>query len=774
MRKIEKQSVMRSEMNWYKYIIICAFITLAMMGCQQREDSLPLEGPGITDLVNPFIGTGGHGHTFPGAALPFSMVQLSPDTYTRGWDWCSGYHYTDSSVMGFSHTHLSGTGRGDLLDILVMPTVGKVKWEPGSREDPDKGYRSRFSHKEEHAYPGYYEVFLQDYNIRASFTVTPRSGFHRYQFPASDSSHILFDLTHGRPGDKEIEAYLSIKNDSLITGLRRSDGWAKDQHVYFAARFSRPFQHHSLLVDGLLEEKSPEGRGNQVKGVFNFQTKKDDVIYIKVGISPVSEEGALNNLDMENPGWDFEKVKADARRIWERELEKVRVITDNLQRKKVFYTAAYHSYLAPYLYMDIDGKFRGADQKIHLADGFTRYTVFSLWDTFRATHPLFTITQQDRVAEMIGSMMSHFDESGLLPEWSLMGTETFTMIGYHAVPVIADAFFKGIRGFDVEKAYEAMKNSAMQDHFGLDHLKSYNYIPSELENKAVSKTLEYVYDDWCIAQMASALGKEKDYQYFMNRAGAYKNVFDRSTNFMRGKKADGSWVTPFDPRYSSHSGYDFVEANAWQYTWFVPHDVPGLVELMGGEKQFINKLDSLFEINSAIAGEDASMDITGLIGQYAHGNEPSHHVAYLYNYVGQPWKTQEKVRKILTGLYDNTPDGLSGNEDCGQMSSWYILSSMGFYPVNPMGGVYVLGAPVFEKITIQLNDGKTFTIEAGNLSDENKYVRSVTLNNQLLDRTWISHKEIMAGGQLTFEMTSRPNRNWGSHPKSYPPSKPEN
>jgi len=753
----------------FKRIVISVFISAVTLSCQEARESTSSEDTHLTDFVNPFIGTGGHGHTFPGAALPFSMVQLSPDTYNRGWDWCSGYHDSDSSIMGFSHTHLSGTGRGDLMDIMVMPFVGEVKWEPGSRENPDEGYRSRFSNEEEDASPGYYEVYLRDYGIQASFTVTPRTGFHRYVFPASDESHILFDLTHGRPGDKEVEAYLTIKNDSLITGLRRSSGWAKDQYVYFAARFSKPFQSSLLNTDGKTDEQRTEAKGNQIKGVFNFETQAGEVIYLKVGISPVNEEGALNNLDIENPGWDFEQVKSQAQTVWEQELQKIQVESDDEAKKTIFYTAAYHAYLAPYLYTDADGKFRGADKRIHTAEGFTRYTVFSLWDTFRATHPLFTITQKERVAGMIRSMLSHYDEYGLLPEWPLMGTETFTMIGYHAVPVIADAYFKGIRDFDVEKAYEAMKNSAMQDHFGIDHLKKYNYIPSELENKSVSKTLEYAYDDWCIAQMAGALGREEDHQYFMQRAGAYKNVFDRSSGFMRGRKADGSWVAPFDPTYSSHSRSDFVEANAWQYTWFVPHDVQGLVELMGGEKKFISKLDSLFDVSSDIEGEDVSVDITGLIGQYAHGNEPSHHVAWLYNYVGQPWKTQEKVRKILTELYDATPDGLSGNEDCGQMSSWYILGSLGFYPVNPMGGVYVLGAPIFDQATIRSGDGKTFTIKASNLSGDNRYVQSVSLNGQLLERTWISHQEIINGGSLVFEMTSEPNKKWGIDRENYPP-----
>ncbi|MBV6644645.1 MAG: GH92 family glycosyl hydrolase [Cyclobacteriaceae bacterium] len=758
-------------MGRYRFFACCSLILIGIYGCQQPVRKTT---ESLTSLVNPFIGTGGHGHTFPGAALPFSMVQLSPDTYTRGWDWCSGYHYSDSSIMGFSHTHLSGTGRGDLLDILVMPATGELQWEPGSRENPDEGYRSRFSHQEENASPGYYEVYLRDYGIQASLTTTQRAGFHKYQFPESANSRILFDLTHGRKGDKEIEAYITIKNDSLITGLRRSSGWAEDQYVYFAARFSKPFQSNTFNIDGAELKEIKEGAGNQVKGAFHFSTEAGETIYLKVGLSPVSEEGALNNLDEEIQGWDFDLVRSKADKSWETELQKIRVESNSQKKKEIFYTAAYHSYLAPYLYTDFDNKFRGVDQKIRTAQGFTRYTVFSLWDTFRATHPLFTITQPDKVNELIRSMLSHYDESGLLPEWSLMSTETFTMIGYHAVPVIADAYFKGIRDYDVEKAYKAMKNSAMQDHFGIDHLRQYNYIPSELENKSVSKTLEYAYDDWCIAQMANALSKEEDYQYFMDRSRAYQNVFDRTTNFMRGRKADGSWVTPFDPTYSSHSGYDFVEANAWQYTWFVPHDVQGLVDLMGGKTDFTAKLDSLFSVSSAIEGEDVSIDITGLIGQYAHGNEPSHHVGYLYNYVGQPWKTQERVYQILSELYDNTPDGLSGNEDCGQMSSWYILSAMGFYPVNPMGGVYALGIPIFDQVTIPVSADKQFVIEARNQSDSNHYVQSVSLNGKPLDRTWIFHSEIMKGGTLTFEMVNQPNKEWGKNPENYPPNKIDN
>ena len=756
-------------MSRFRPISVYIIVLAVAFACRKPVTDEAGEAANLTSYVNPFIGTGGHGHTFPGAALPFSMVQLSPDTYTRGWDWCSGYHYSDSSIMGFSHTHLSGTGRGDLMDIMVMPMVGEIKWDPGSRENPDEGYRSRFSHQKEEASPGFYSVFLDDYGIHTSFTVTPRTGFHRYQFPASQGSHIIFDLTHGRPGDKEIETYIKIKNDTLITGLRRSSGWAPDQHVYFAARFSKPFQSHRLNVDGEQKDQVILGMGKQVKGVFSFSTKEGEIIHLKIGISPVSELGALNNLDIENPGWDFDKVRSTAEDIWEQELRKIRVESEDKRRKEIFYTAAYHSYLAPYLFSDVDHKFRGVDQKIHIATDFTRYTVFSLWDTFRATHPLFTITQKGRVAEWIRSMLSFYVESGFLPEWPLMGNETHTMIGYHAVPVITDAYFKGIRDFDVEQAYAAMKNSAKQDHFGIDHLKKYSYIPSELENKSVSKTLEYAYDDWCIAQMAEALGKQDDYSYFLERAGAYKNVFDHSTGFMRGKSAEGDWVTPFDPTYSSHHGYDFVEANAWQYTWFVPHDVQGLVDLMGGREQFIAKLDALFELSSEIKGEDASMDITGLIGQYAHGNEPSHHVAYLYNYAGQPWKTQEKVHRILNELYDNTPKGLSGNEDCGQMSSWYIFSAMGFYPVNPMGGVYVFGTPIFDKVTIPLENGRSFVIEANNLSSENKYIRSITLNGESIERTWISHHEIMAGGRLVFEMSYEPNKDLGNNPHDYPP-----
>ena len=746
-------------------IIFCSFI----LGCPQKQmDSSTVEQESLVSHVNPFIGTGGHGHTFPGATLPFGMVQLSPDTHNRGWDWCSGYHYSDSSIMGFSHTHLSGTGRGDLMDILVMPGTGKVHWEPGSRENPDEGYRSRFDHDDEKASPGYYEVFLKDYNIKASLTVTPRTGFHQYEFPSSEEGHILFDLTHGRPGDKEVAAYIDVKNDSLITGLRQSSGWAEHQYVYFAARFSKPFKSHHFHLDGALADSMIMAKGTMVKGVFQFDTDEGETVGVKVGISAVSEEGALLNLDTENPEWDFEAVKTQAEKIWEEELGKLRVASDNTKNKEIFYTAAYHSYLAPYLFTDVDGKFRGVDQGIHTAEGFQRYTVFSLWDTFRATHPLFTLTQKEKVSIFIKSMLSHYQECGLLPEWSLVGNETHTMIGYHAVPVIADAYFKGIRDFDVDLAYEAMKNSAMQDHFGLDHFREYGYIPSELENKSVSKTLEYAYDDWCIAQMAKALGKQEDYRYFMDRVMTYTNVFDASVGFMRGRKADGSWITPFDPTYSSHSGYDFVEANAWQYTWFVPQDVEGLVNLMGGEEKFITKLDALFNTEIDIKGEDVSMDISGLIGQYAHGNEPSHHIAYLYNYAGQPWKTQERVHQICQKLYDNTPDGLSGNEDCGQMSAWFIFSAMGFYPVNPMGGIYVLGKPLFKTIVLDVGNGKLFSIEADNLSETNKYVQSATLNGTPLDRTWISHKELANGGELVFEMADTPNKEWGAAKENRP------
>lgn len=621
----------------YPFIILCLF-ALSCKVAQNKGKEMSL-----TSYVNPFIGTSGHGHTFPGAALPFGMVQLSPDTYNNGWDWCSGHHYSDSSIMGFSHTRLSGTGRGDLLDILLMPTVGKVKYEPGSRANPDEGYRSRFTHSREEASPGYYAVDLLDYDTKVELTTTKRVGFHKYSFPSTDSANVIIDLTHGRPNDTVQNLTFKIINDSTVVGMRHTHGWRSskekffiDEKVFFVSQFSQPFKQAAVIGGRSTDQKNWEGKG--IKAALSFTVNTHKPVMVKVGISPVDTEGAMRNLEEELPGWDFDKVRKAADALWEKQLQKIQVTDPKKAEKETFYTAMYHAFLAPYLYQDVDGRYAGSDGKIHKAVGFTNYTLFSLWDTFRSLHPLLTITHPELVNDLIKSMLAIYDESGLLPEWHLATSETFAMIGYHAAPVIVDAYGKGIRGFDMQKAYNGMKANANLPMFGRPEFQKYGYVPTELSGKSVSKTLEYAFDDWCILQAAKALDKKEDMAKYAQSANAYKKVFDPQINFMRGKTAKGEWVKPFDPTLSTHNYADFVEGNSWQYIWFVPHDVEGLIKLMGGKEKFTGKLDSLFSVSEKLAGENIPSDMTGFIGQYVHGNEPSHHIAYLYNYVGRPEK----------------------------------------------------------------------------------------------------------------------------------------
>jgi predicted alpha-1,2-mannosidase len=702
------------------------------------------------DYVDPFIGTDAHGHTFPGAAAPFGMVQLSPDTDTEGWDWCSGYHYSDSSIMGFSHTHLSGTGIGDYGDILFMPFTGELKTEPGTKSDPDSGYRSRFSHDNEIAQPGYYSVFLKDYDIKAELTVTKRAGFHKYTFPRSEEAHIIIDLVHGIQ-DRATQAELRIKDEKTIEGYRCSTGWAKHHCVYFYAEFSKPFKAYGIVGDGPDAAGKRYASGRGIKGYVEYTTASGEEILIKVGISHTSPEGARLNVQTEIPEWDFEGVKKQTETDWERELSRIVIEDAKVDEKIVFYTALYRTKLHPNILSDVDGTYIGMDGKIHRVGTGEMYTVFSLWDTFRALHPLFTIIQRERTGDMIRSLISKYEEGGLLPVWELAANETETMIGYHSIPVIVDAYMKGIRDFDVDKAFEAMKKSAMEDHHGLKYYKEMGYIPADLEHESVSKTLEYAYDDWCIAVMAKTLGYEDDYSYFIERAKFWMNVFDPSTSLMRPKK-NGAWLEPFDPY--AVSGH-YTEANSWQYSFFVPQDVYGLKERMGGDKNFIALLDKLFTTDSGLTGW-FQPDITGLIGQYAQGNEPSHHIAYLYNYAGAPWRTQKIVREIVTTLYTNRLDGLPGNEDCGQMSAWYIFSAIGFYPVSPGDNMYTIGTPLFAKTTIPLDEDKYFTVTAHNLSNENFYIQSARLNGTDYPFSFIHHRDIMNGGNLELFMGESP------------------
>ncbi len=718
------------------FLLIGLFL---LFGCQKSKD--------VTQFVNPFIGTDFNGHTFPGATVPFGMVQLSPDGHTSGWNWCSGYHYSDSSLMGFSHLHLSGTGIGDYGDVLLMPQVGEPKWVPGTPENPDSGYRSRFSHARETASPGYYSVWLDDYNVKVELTTSQRVGLHRYTFPKSDSAFVLIDLKHGINWDRVRDLYIKKVGERRFVGHRFSYGWAKDQRVFFAIEFSKPFETFVIAVNDSVKPELSEAQGTNVKALLHFKTRQNEPILVKVGISAVDEQGALKNLQTEMPDWDFERVRNQAQKTWNAALSRIEVKGATQSERTTFYTALYHTMIAPNLLSDVDGRYRGMDGKIHQSKNGEIYTVFSLWDTFRAEHPLMTILEPERTIDWINTMLDHYDKGGLLPVWELAASETNVMIGYHAVPVIVDAYLKGLTDFDVEKAFEAMKASAMQDKSDLNWYRELGYIPADKEHESVSKTLEYAYDDWCIAQMAKALGKEKDFHYFSERAQFYKNVFDAQTGFMRPKDQRGQWLEPFDPfAVTEH----FTEANAWQYTFFVPQDVSGLIQLMGGKTPFIAKLDSLFETSSELRGRFQA-DISGLIGQYAHGNEPSHNFAYMYNYADAWSKTQQRLKQIYESWYKATPDGLAGNDDCGQMSAWYVFSAMGFYPVCPGSNEYALGLPIFEKVKLHLPNGKQFTIKARlNKAPKGFYNRAI-LNGEVLQKPFLNHQQLMQGGELVFE-----------------------
>lgn len=754
-------------------ILPCAVLLLGLLACQPDADETDGSAQAPSDYVDPFIGTGDHGHVYPGATLPFGMVQLSPDNGTQGWDWCSGYNYIDSVIVGFSHTHLSGTGIGDLLDVLMMPTTATVDFTKEITDRNDYDYHSAFSHEREQASPGFYQVYLEAPRVDVSLTTTQRVGLHQYVFEQGANASVVLDLAFAINWDKPTSTAITMEDAHTLSGYRLSEGWAKDQRVYFVVTFSEPITNYVAAENQTLLEAGEAIEGDGSRAQLFFELADGDTLLAKVAISTAEVEGARAALD-ELPHWDFEAVRQQAKETWDQSLNVIQAESMDETIKRVFYTALYHSQLAPVIYSDANGRYKGADNQVHTAEGYDKYGIFSLWDTFRANNPLFTLTQQARVNDMVRSMMDHYREHGLLPVWSLLGNETNTMTGYHAVPVLADAYLKGFRDYDAEEVFEAMKKSAMQDIRATDFLREYDYIPYDKAGQSVTRTLEYCYDDWCIAQMAQALGKAEDYEYFMRRARNYQNLFDPSTGFFRAKLSDGSWKTPFDPKYSSHdfTTAEYTEGNAWQHSWFVPHDVQGMINLHGGREAFVNKLDSLFSIDSEITGENASADISGLIGQYAHGNEPSHHIAYLYAYAGAPGKTQERVRNIMATMYTEEPTGICGNEDCGQMSAWYIFSAMGFYPVNPAEGVYVLGSPLLSGATLSLPDGKQFEVVAHNQSAGNVYVQSVSLNGQELDRTFITHEEIMAGGKLEFEMGATPNEAWGETAQ-VPPSMSE-
>ena len=723
-------------------------------------------GEDFTRHVDPFIGSGGHGHVFVGASVPFGAMQVGPANFHQGWDWCSGYHYSDDVLAGFSHLHLGGTGISDLGDILVMPYTGKLTANRGSRKNPDAGWASRYTHDQETARPGFYSVTLLDHDVHVELTATERVGLHRYRYPAGTQAHLGIDLQFENGGGKVVESRLRRIDEHTVVGSRRSAGWAKDQRVFFALRSSTAFATFRIFLgDREVEGDSAEGRG--LRAVGTYEGSPGEVL-VRVGISPVSEDNALANLEQEAGSADFDAVAAAAKAAWNEQLGRIQIKADE-RTSRIFSTALYHTMIAPALFNDHNGDYRGADGKTHQSADFDNYTIFSLWDTYRAAHPLFTLTQPERVKHFIQTMLAIRDQQGKLPVWHLMGNETDTMVGYHAVPVVVDAYFKGLLGADPERAYEAIRNSAMRDDRGLDSVKELGYIPAEREGESVAKALEYAIDDWCIAQMAKALGKDADYEYFSRRARAYREYFDPATRFMRGKLADGTWREPFDPVASAHRRDDFCEGNGWQYLWLVPQDPEGLIELLGGDEPFGEKLDQLFTVES-VKSEGASADISGLIGQYAHGNEPGHHTTYLYAFVGQQWKTARLVRQILTTLYSDQPDGLSGNEDCGQMSAWYVFSAMGMYPVNPVAGVYVFGSPVVDEATINLPGGKSFVIVARNNSPTNIYIQSAELNGKPHGRSYITHRDIIAGGELIFVMGPEPNKAFGNAPADRPRS----
>lgn len=744
------------------------WISMFLFACHPpaKESGSDLQGIHLTKYVDPFIGTGFHGHVFLGASVPFGAVQLGPVNMSQGWDWCSGYHYSDSTIIGFSHMHLSGTGIGDLGDISLMPATGNVVISKGIAGKPESGYYSLFSHDQEKAVPGYYSVYLKRYGIEAELTASERVGFHQYTFPASNNSKLIFDLETGIGWDRPVETSFEVMNDTTVTGYRFSKGWAVDQRIFFTAIFSKPIKDFRLY-DGKEAEQGLIAKGSKVKAVGSFSTTAGEKIKVKVGISPVSMANARKNIEAEIPGWNFEEAVKKADASWNSELNKVKVETKDTARLYTFYTALYHTMIAPSIFNDRNGDYWGTDKRIHGNTSFTNLTTFSLWDTYRAAHPLFTLLQTNRVNDMVNSMLAIYQQQGKLPVWHLMANETNTMPGYSAVQVVADAYLKGFRGFDTTLAWEAVKTTAMGDERGLSFVKKLGYIPADSMVESVAMGLEYSIADGAIALMAEKMGKKEDYEYFAKRSQYYRNYFDSTLRFVRGRTGEHSWRTPFNPFVSEHMKDDFAEGNAWQYSWLVPHDVKGLISLMGGEQAFSKKLDSFFTIKGDM-GKKASADITGLIGQYAHGNEPSHHIAYLYTYVGEPAKTADQVRYILDSLYSNRHDGLCGNEDVGQMSAWYVLSALGFYQVNPANGIYVFGSPVMDKVTLSFGNGKTLTMIMENNSDRNKYIQEVTFNGEKYERSYIPYNVLMHGGELIFKMGQEPSRTWGTNPDAWP------
>lgn len=767
------------------FVLLAAGILL-LTSYKQAETGAPAPEnttPDYTQYVNPFIGTSKMGHVFPGATVPFGMVQLSPQTNfvpmfkgdgaynPETYEYCAGYQYRDTTIIGFTHTNFSGTGHSGLGDFLVMPTTGKLVLAPLQTEDGGRGFYSTFSHDEETAAPGYYSVHLDRYNIQAELTASERVGFHQYTFPKSEEAFIILDMVYNvyHYDNKNVWVSIRVENDSLITGYRQTRGWARDRKVFFAMQFSKPFKSYghkkydTVRYDGFYRrfnqaENFPEMAGNNIRAYFNFDTEAGEKLKIKFALSSVSTAGALKNLEAEIPHWDFAKTREEARAKWNRELSKIEVSTLAEGDKTTFYTAMYHASLSPILYEDVDGQYRGLDQNIHTSDGFTNYTIFSLWDTYRALHPLFNITQPERNNDMIKSMLAHQEQSvhHMLPVWSHYANENWCMIGYHAASVIADAMVKNVGDFSRERALQAAVSTANVSYFeGIGDYLGYHFVPDDKSHSSVSKTLEYAYDDWCIAQMARLAGDAAAEQAFLERSGYYENVYDPGIGYMRPRLADGSFRKDFDPM-DTH-GQGFIEGNAWNYGLYVPQNIGRMVEMMGGKERFSQHLDSLFTMEIADKYIEKNEDITrdGIIGNYVHGNEPGHHIPYLYNWTGKPYKTQERVRMIMKAMYAPTVEGLCGNDDAGQMSAWYIFSSLGFYPVTPGSPVYALGSPSVKEAVIHLNNGLTLTIKAHNQSEDNVYVKSVSVNGKPLAGTFLSHQDIMNGGELVFEMSGQ-------------------
>ena len=753
---------------------IISFLSLTSFAQQTSKNVVP--------FVKPIIGTQRMGHVYPGATAPFGMVQLSPDTDTIPYavngkynpdvyKYCAGYQYDDKSIVGFSHTHFSGTGHSDLGDFLIMPTTGVLQLNPGMATDTKKGFRSSFSHDNETAEAGYYKVKLDDYNITAELTASTRVGMHQYTFPKTDEAHIILDLMAGiyNYDEKNVWTYVRVVNDTLITGYKQTNGWARTRTVYFAMSFSKPFKNYGQknfddkqVYRGFWrkfnqEDNFPEIAGKKIRMFFDFKTEENEKIKIKFALSPVSQKNAIENLVTEIPHWDFEKVKKQTQDAWNKELNKIQ-IEATPDDKINFYTAMYHAFITPTVYQDTNGAYKGLDQDVHQANGFTNYTTFSLWDTYRTLHPLFNLVQTQRNADMVQSMVEHYNQSSLhiLPIWSHYANDNWCMSGYHSVSVIADAIIKGSYKGDALKALEACVTTAKKRNYeGIGEYMDKGYIPAEKSGISVSNTLEYAYDDWAIAQLAKKLNQQAIYTEFLQRSENWKNNYNKASGFMEPKLANGEFKPNFDA-YSTH-GQGFIEGNSWNYSFFVPHNPTALVEIMGGKKQFAKKLDTLFNMHLSDAFFAETEDITrdGIIGGYVHGNEPAHHVAYLYNWADQPWKTQEKVRQILKMQYKPTPDGLGGNDDCGQMSAWYLFSAMGFYPVAPGSEEYAIGSPLVNNAVINLENGKTFTIETQNQGDKNVYVKSIVLNGKPLKRYYITHDEIMSGGKIVFVMSAK-------------------